>query len=136
METYKKEMLDDIAQLATDNRESAKEWLDEITENGEIDYDKATDLDFLHDIGWGDYLTGNVSGSYYCNSAKAKETVEKRELLTDEGFLNYLRDNETHLEDLMDQGWEAIDVWARCYVIDYLLTGEEIVKALQKGIGK
>lgn len=123
MESYKEQVLEAIRTLANENEDIVGKWIDE-----ERDF-----RDELNDIAWADNITGNGSGSYYCSVAKAKQQVIESDILEDEGFTSYLRDNEKHLEDLLDDGWEALDIWCRCYIMDYVLADEEIKKALFDG---
>lgn len=37
------------------------------------------------------------------------------------------------VRNVEDDGWEALDIWCRCYIMDYVLTDEEIKKALFDG---
>lgn len=65
-----------------------------------------------------DSVTGNGSGSYYCNSAKAKEAVEgiifEDEAI--EAFKEYGYDGIP-----TEKGAESCDVIARCICLDYVI---------------
>lgn len=128
--TYLEDLVNDIETWADDNVATAKEWLEEESENP----DEGLLLDHIRDIA--DQLTGNDNGSYYCNAYEAKLAIEYNDLLTDEEFLSYLRDCDSHLEDIMEQGWEAVDVWGRCWTLDYKLTDEMAKEVLEKGVAK
>lgn len=135
MENYKKEMLDKLTVWASDNTDTVKEWIEEaLNDDGKIIADDCADHSKLSEYGVADQLTGNDDGSFYCNAYKAKEALADNDALTDNDFLQYLRDNDVHLEDLIERGWECVDVWYRCYVLDYHLTPEDIVGAIQQGI--
>lgn len=135
MENYKSEILDHLTMWASDNTDIAKGWVKEaLNDEGKIIADNCADHSKLSEYGVADQLTGNDNGSYYCNAYKAKEALAENDALTDEDFLQYLRDNEVHLEDLIERGWECVDVWCRCYVLDYHLTTEDILGAIQHGI--
>lgn len=135
MENYKEEILDRLTMWASDNTDIAKGWVKEaLDDEGRIIADNCADYSKLSEYGVADQLTGNDDGSFYFNAYKAREALSENDALTDEDFLQYLRDNEAHLEDLMERGWECVDVWYRCYVLDYHLTTEDIVGAIQKGI--
>lgn len=77
----------------------------------------------LNDTLWADdSVTGNCSGSYTFNSAKAKEYVmENYDLLREayEGF-----DCKDRLgEDFVEEHWESMDVIIRCYVLNSCING-------------
>lgn len=128
--TYMEDLLADLETWADDNVDTAKEWLEEESENP----DEGLLID--HISGIANELTGNDNGSYYCNAYKAKLAIEHNGLLTNEEFLDYLRDTDTHLEDLLEKGWEAVDVCGRCWTLDYKLTDEMTKEALEKGVAK
>lgn len=128
--TYMEDLLADLEMWADDNVDTAKEWLEEESENP----DEGLLID--HISGIANELTGNDNGSYYCNAYKAKLAIEHNGLLTNEEFLDYLRDTDTHLEDLLEKGWEAVDVCGRCWTLDYKLTDEMTKEALEKGVAK
>lgn len=130
--TYMEDLLADLEMWADDNVDTAKEWL---KEDEEID-DIYASLLIDHINGIANELTGNDNGSYYCNAYKAKLAIEHNDLLTNEEFLDYLRGADTRLEDLLEKGWEAVDVWGRCWTLDYKLTDEMIKEALEKGVAK
>lgn len=135
MENYKSEILDRLTMWVSDNTDIAKGWVKEaLNDDGKIIADDCVDYSRLSEYGVAGQLTGNDNGSYYCNAYKTKEALAENNALTDEDFLQYLRDSETHLEDLVERGWECVDVWYRCYVLDYHLTTEDIVGAIQQGI--
>lgn len=114
MEDYKKEVMEDLKELLSENKEEIKD----------LSMDELRDL--INDYRFSDTVTGNGSGSYYCNAYKAQETINERGLLFDDYFLSYLQDMGAELADLLKQGAEAVDVWARCCVLDYMLTDEEL----------
>lgn len=73
--------------------------------------------EFLQDKTWcADSVTGNASGSYYCNRAKAREQVlanydEAIEAMTE------MLDRETIAELFINSEWEYMDVTVRCYYL-------------------
>lgn len=72
----------------------------------------------LNDTLWADdSVTGNCSGSYTFNSAKAKEYVmENHDLLT-EAYEEF--DCKDRLgQEFIDGNWESMDVTIRCYVLN------------------
>ena len=114
MEDYKKEVMEDLKELFIENKDTIKD----------LDIDSLRDE--VNDYRFSDSVTGNGSGSYYCNAYKAQETISKRGILFDDDFLGYLQDCATDLADLLKKGAEAVDVWARCCILDYFLTDEEL----------
>lgn len=76
----------------------------------------------LNDDLWiNDSVTGNASGSYYCNAWKAEEAIAHNLDLLGEA----LQEFGCGAEYLMEKGAEAADVTIRCYLL-----GEGISKAL------
>ena len=114
MKDYKKEVIEDLTELLSENKDIIKD----------LSIDALRDL--INDYRFSDTVTGNGSGSYYFNVYKAQETINERGLLFDDYFLTYLSDCGTDLTDLLQKGAECIDVWARCCVLDYMLTDEEL----------
>lgn len=69
----------------------------------------------LHDILWvTDSVTGNASGSYYCNTWKAEEALAHNLDLLAEALIEFGCD----LGYLLERGAEAADVTIRCYLLD------------------
>ena len=107
-------------------KEDIREYLEE---NGAIDRLLADDADRdeieeeLHDELWtADSVTGNASGSYTCNSWKAKGYVlDNMEQLKDalEGFC--VEPSEIGERFLNDE-WEYFDVTIRCYLLGTVLS--------------
>ena len=94
------------------------------------DYTDRNDLEErLNDDLWiDDAVTGNASGSYYCNAWKAREAV------TDDGA-EYLREAVSEFgisaeeigKHFINEDWEWIDVTIRCYLL-----GQAIAEALDE----
>lgn len=59
-----------------------------------------------------DSITGNASGSYYCNAYKAKESLFGNESLLEDVINEYGIDMQEHWND-----WEYLDVSIRCYLV-------------------
>ena len=114
MEDYKKEVIADLTELLSENKNEIKD----------LSTDELRDL--IMDYRFSDTVTGNGSGSYYFNAYEAQETINKRGLLFDDYFLTYLLDCGTEFAGLLKKGAECVDVWARCCVLDYMLTDEEL----------
>lgn len=60
-----------------------------------------------------DGVTGNASGSYYCNSWKAEEALAHNWDLLAEALREFGEDG----TDILEAGAEAMDVTIRCYVL-------------------
>jgi hypothetical protein len=68
----------------------------------------------LNDELWNeDAVTGNASGSYYCNSYKAEEALINNLSLASEALQEFGYNN----IDVLDKGAEWLDVIIRCYVL-------------------
>lgn len=105
-----------------------KQWMDENKDYYDFPDDRDELAEFLEDKTWvADSVTGNASGSYYCNSAKAKEQIFAN---TDEVVeaLTEMCDRETIAELFIDRSWEYMDVTARCYWL-----GQAIDELLDEG---
>lgn len=74
-----------------------------------------------------DYVTGNESGSYYCNAYKAQEAVS--DLIWD---VDFWAEYGYTPSDVVQKGPETADVIARCILLSevFSLYREEICKAL------
>lgn len=118
MEEYKKQVIDDL-----------KEWVAEGNTEGIKDIDELREV--LSDPSMTDSITGNASGSYYCNAYKAQENIDKTHLIWDEDFIDALADLGCEVSDLLRRGAETVDVYARCIVLENLSDEEleEIWKA-------
>ena len=97
-----------------------------IKENYEIEEIKDLEFDDLYDdLFIEDSVTGNASGSYYCNTWKAEEALcHNMELL--EEALNEFGCDISYLE----KGVEACDVTIRCYVLGQVL--EDVIYDLKQ----
>lgn len=81
-------------------------------------YDRDELESHLNDTLWADdSVTGNCSGSYTFNSAKAKEYVMDNHDLLRESFEEF--DCKDKLgEYFIEEDWESMDVTIRCYVLN------------------
>ena len=70
-----------------------------------------------------DSVTGNASGSYYCNAWKAEEALAHNWDLLAEALREFGQDG----TDILEQGPEAVDVTIRCYLL-----GQAIAEALDE----
>ena len=79
------------------------------------DYDSREELEeALNDELWtADSVTGNASGSYYCNAWKAEEALAHNWDLLAEALTEFGQDG----TDVLKQGAEAMDVTIRCYLL-------------------
>ena len=101
---YEQVMKEDITDYIKENY-SAKEVLD-------LDYDT-----LFEELWVADSVTGNASGSYYCNTWKAEEAICHNLDLAQEAF------EEFGYEGIpFDKGAEYIDVTIRCYMLGQVLS--------------
>ena len=89
------------------------------------DYDSREELEeALNDELWtADSVTGNASGSYYCNAWTAEEALAHNWDLLAEALTEFGQDG----TDVLKQGAEAMDVTIRCYLL-----GQAIAEALEE----
>lgn len=79
--------------------------------------------EWLNDHLWTeDSVTGNASGSYYCNAWKAEEALCHNWDLLAEALDEFGGDT-----DILRKGAEALDVTIRCYLL-----GQAIAEALEE----
>ena len=82
------------------------------------EYDKDSFSDYLNDELWtNDGVTGNGSGSYTMNRAKAKEMVLDNMDLAAEALRDFCVDAETIGNKFLAEDWEYLDVTIRCYLL-------------------
>ena len=80
----------------------------------------------LNDDLWiDDSVTGNASGSYFCNSYKAREAVLEDMETVSEALREFCTPAEEIGERFLNEDWEWLDVTARCYIL-----GQAIATAL------
>lgn len=63
-----------------------------------------------------DSVTGNASGSYYCNSYKAQQALQGNEDLVEDMIKEFYVDMNEHWND-----YEYLDVSVRCYLLGQAL---------------
>lgn len=81
----------------------------EITEDNRDEIEQS-----LYDDLWiEDSVTGNASGSYYCNSYKAEQAIVGNLDLLKEALLEFGCDS----VDVLEKGAEWCDVTIRCYLL-------------------
>ena len=97
-----------------------------IAENINIsDYDSSDDLaEYLNDELWtADSVTGNASGSYYCNRWRAEEALSHNMDLLEEACSEFGED----LGEAVKRGAEFCDVTIRCYLL-----GQAIAEVIEE----
>lgn len=100
------------------------------------DFDSAEDFEtWLYDeLFVSDEVTGNASGSYTCNSYRAKEKVfADMQTVTDALKEFCCGQTEEVADAFLNERWEFLDVTARCYVLgeciaDYVSDNEEDIE--------
>ena len=106
------ERYDYIEHMTEDVKDAIRERYtpDEIREH--LDDDRDDFAQELNDDLWtDDSVTGNASGSYYCNAWRAEEAIAHNwDLIAD--FID-----EWDCADILRTGPEAIDVSIRCYLL-------------------
>lgn len=112
--------------------EDLKTWAEEGNAEGVKDIEELRER--LQDPSLTDGITGNASGSYYCNAYKAQEQIDKSGILWDEDFLGWLDSLGLELADFMKRGAESVDVLAREYALE-ALSDREIAEACGFDLG-
>lgn len=104
-------------------KEDVREYINDVIELS--DFDSLEELEEkLNDNLWiNDSVTGNISGSYYCNSWKAEEALSHNWDLLAEALENFGQDG----TDILKKGAEAMDVTIRCYLL-----GQAIAEVLKE----
>lgn len=97
-----------LEQVTSDAKEAILENM------SEWDFDDRDELEQVaNDELWtDDSVTGNASGSYYCNAWKAEEAICHNWDLLEEAINEFGGDT-----DILKQGAEACDVTIRCYLL-------------------
>lgn len=102
------ERYDYLEQVTNDAKEAILENMSEWDFNGRGELEQVANKELWIDDG----VTGNASGSYYCNAWKAEEALcHNGDLLAD--AIEELGGN----TDILRQGAEACDVTIRCYLL-------------------
>ena len=113
---YMEAMVDDI-----------KEWVEDNIDASDFDDRDALEEQLNDDLWVDDSVTGNGSGSYTFNRAKAKEYVVDNMDLLGEMIQEFDIDAKTVGEKFIEQDWEYFDVSIRCYLL-----GQAIGEALDQ----
>lgn len=94
--------------------EDIKEWIKENIDLTEWTEDREGLEQQLNDDLWTeDSITGNASGSYYCNSYKAEESIAHNWDLLNEALDEFEQNN----INVIEKGAEWADVTIRCYLL-------------------
>lgn len=94
--------------------EDVKEWIKENIDLTEWTEDREGLEQQLNDDLWTeDSITGNASGSYYCNSYKAEESIAHNWDLLNEALDEFEQNN----INVIKKGAEWADVIIRCYLL-------------------
>lgn len=104
-------------------KEDVREYIN--NEIALLDFSSLEELEEkLNDDLWiNDGVTGNASGSYYCNSWKAEEALSHNWDLLAEALENFGQEE----TNILKQGSEAMDVTIRCYLL-----GQAIAEVLEE----
>ena len=109
-DTYYEEIYYDVCRYIADNIEIP----DYIDNFGDIDTDELTE-DLYEECFADDSVTGNASGSYYCNAYKAAEKVHANIDLLIEAIESFGAEAEDYKRALTSPEWA--DVTIRCYYL-------------------
>lgn len=99
--------------------EDVKEWIKENIDLTEWTEDREGLEQQLNDDLWTeDSITGNASGSYYCNSYKAEESIAHNWNLLSEALDEFGQNN----INVIEKGAEWADVTIRCYLLSSIIS--------------
>lgn len=99
--------------------EDVKEWIKQNIDLTEWTEDREGLEQQLNDDLWTeDSITGNASGSYYCNSYKAEESIAHNWNLLNEALDEFKQNN----INVIEKGTEWADVTIRCYLLGSVIS--------------
>lgn len=99
--------------------EDVKEWIKENIDLTEWTEDREGLEQQLNDDLWTeDSITGNASGSYYCNSYNAEESISHNWDLLNEALDEFGQNN----INVIEKGAEWADVTIRCYLLGFVIS--------------
>lgn len=99
--------------------EDVKEWIKENIDLTEWTEDREGLEQQLNDDLWTeDSITGNASGSYYCNSYNAEESIAHNWDLLNEALDEFGQNN----INVIEKGAEWADVTIRCYLLESVIS--------------
>lgn len=112
------ERYDYLEQVTSDAKEAILENMEYWDFNDRDELEQVANDELLMDDG----VTGNASGSYYCNAWKAEEALSHNWDLLADAIEEFGGDT-----DILRQGAEVCDVTIRCYLL-----GQAVSNALDK----
>lgn len=99
--------------------EDVKEWIKENIDLTEWTEDReGLEQQLNNDLWTEDSITGNASGSYYCNSYNAEESIAHNWDLLNEALDEFGQNN----INVIKKGAEWADVTIRCYLLESVIS--------------
>lgn len=99
--------------------EDVKEWIKENIDLTEWTEDReGLEQQLNNDLWIEDSITGNASGSYYCNSYNAEESIAHNWDLLNEALDEFGQNN----INVIKKGAEWADVTIRCYLLESVIS--------------
>lgn len=99
--------------------EDVKEWIKENIDLTEWTEDReGLEQQLNNDLWIEDSITGNASGSYYCNSYNAEESIAHNWDLLNEALDEFGQNN----INVIEKGAEWADVTIRCYLLGFVIS--------------
>lgn len=99
--------------------EDVKEWIKENIDLTEWTEDReGLEQQLNNDLWTEDSITGNASGSYYCNSYNAEESIAHNWNLLNEALDEFGQNN----INVIEKGAEWADVTIRCYLLGFVIS--------------
>lgn len=108
LQGYKQSVKNDIEQFFNDAWDDTIKYLLGLR-------DRYDTMEVVHNLENTDEITGNMSGSYYFNSAKAREAVS--DMIFDDDFNGWCDECGFNHGDIWDNP-ERADVFVRCFVME------------------
>lgn len=108
-----------------DYLESIKEDIKEYIKENYESMEDINEKELYDDLWDDDSVTGNASGSYFCNSYKAQEALRGNEDLLQDTINEFCIDMEEHWSD-----YEYLDVSIRCYLLSQAIG--EVLEELEE----
>lgn len=99
--------------------EDVKEWIKENIDLTEWTEDReGLEQQLNNDLWTEDSITGNASGSYYCNSYNAEESIAHNWDLLNKALDEFGQNN----INVIEKGAEWADVTIRCYLLGFVIS--------------
>lgn len=106
---YERQIKNDLVMFFKEN--FSPEWLENDLDTTSQDF-----VDIMYDAAMNcDSVTGNASGSYFCNAGRAHEAIFGNEYIYEEAIKEYGYDSDKLAEEMFN--YEFIDVVIRCYLL-------------------